>query len=388
MANVRFNSKTKTHGAAARLSSPKSVGVLITVLVALFGKLALAQTVDLPTTRPLLDQLNRETQSLFKEVAPSIVRVQLPLPSNLVLPPDDPLSKWAGRLDQESLRRLAELQRDSSGASFATAEIRPAAVPASSQAAPELPSHILVLRLDRLTPNGIGVVLDDQNHLLIPRFVDKAACRFPIPVSIGDGRWAAATFVASDVQADLTLLQLNTHIKTKPATISGDNPEPGALLLVMSLNPAANRLAVWEGWEPDVSTLVNIDGSIAGFTKSGHFLSAAACSPVVQELRAHGFVRRAFLGVVVDPVGSDDPARQQNPSLGATPALKIEQVIPGSAAERAGLQQDDLILSLAGESVGDPQSFAAAIANRRGNTEILILRSGQRHIVNVILQGE
>ena len=168
----------------------------------------------------------------------------------------------------------------------------------------------------------------------------------------------------------------------------GRQPGTGALLLVMSLNPAANRLAVWEGWEPDVSTLVNIDGSIAGFTKSGHFLSAAACSPVVQELMAHGFVRRAFLGVVVDPVGSDDPARQQNPSLGATPALKIEQVIPGSAAERAGLQQDDLILSLAGESVGDPQSFAAAIANRRGNTEILILRNGQRHIVNVILQGE
>ena len=229
----------------------------------------------------------------------------------------------------------------------------------------EQSSHILVLRLDRLTPNGIGVVLDDQNHLLIPRFVDKAACRFPIPVSIGDGRWAAATFVASDAQADLTLLQLNTHIKTKPATISGDNPEPGALLLVMSLNPAANRLAVWEGWEPDVSTLVNIDGSIAGFTKGGHFLSAAACSPVVQELMAHGFVRRAFLGVVVEPVTSDDPARQQNPSLGATPALKIDQVVPGSAAERAGLQQDDLILSLAGESVGDPQSFAAAIANRR-----------------------
>jgi S1-C subfamily serine protease len=378
---VKFNSKSKTHGSA--------VGVLTAILVALIGEWALAQTADLPTTRPLLDQLNRETQSLFKEVAPSIVRVQLPLPTNLILPPDDPLSKWAGRLDQESLRRLAELQRDSSGTSFATAEIRPAAVPASSQATPpEQSSHILVLRLDRLTPNGIGVVLDDQNHLLIPRFVDKAACQFPIPVSIGDGRWAAATFVASDAQADLTLLQLNTHIKTKPATISGDNPEPGALLLVMSLNPAANRLAVWEGWEPDVSTLVNIDGSIAGFTKSGHFLSAAACSPVVQELMAHGFVRRAFLGVVVDPVGSDDPARQQNPSLGATPALKIEQVIPGSAAERAGLQQDDLILSLAGESVGDPQGFAAAIANRRGDTEILILRNGQRHIVKVMLQGE
>jgi S1-C subfamily serine protease len=379
MANVEFNSESKTHGIA--------VGVGI-VLIALIGKWAVAQTAELPSTRPLLDQLNRETQSLFKEVAPSIVRVQLPLPTNLVLPPDDPLSKWAGRLDQESLRRLAELQRESPGTSFATAEIRPAAVPASTQPAPELSSHFIVLKLDRLTPNGIGIVLDDQNHLLIPRFVDKAACQFPIPVSIGDGRWAEATFVASDPLADLTLLQLKTGIKTKPATISDDNPEPGTLLLVMSLNPAANRLAVWEGWEPDVSTLVNTDGSIAGFTKSGHFLSAAACSPVVQELMAHGYVRRAFLGVVVDAVGSDDPARQQNPTLGATPALKIEQVVPGSAAERAGLQQDDLILSLAGESVGDAQSFAAAIANRRGNTEILLFRNGQKHLVNVVLQGE
>jgi S1-C subfamily serine protease len=64
------------------------------------------------------------------------------------------------------------------------------------------------------------------------------------------------------------------------------------------------------------------------------------------------------------------------------------QVIAGSAAEQAGLRQDDLILSLAGESVGDPQSFAAAIANRRGKTEITILRQGQKHVVNVDLQGE
>src|SRR5271170_3947892 len=127
MAKVRFSSHSRTHGIA--------VGVLL-VLVGLIGDWAVGQTTELPSTRPLLDQLNRETQSLFKEVAPSIVRVQLPLPTNLMLPPDDPLSKWAGRLDQESLRRLAELQRDSPGTSFATAEIRPAAVPASSQAAP------------------------------------------------------------------------------------------------------------------------------------------------------------------------------------------------------------------------------------------------------------
>jgi S1-C subfamily serine protease len=363
------------------------VGVL---LVALMGEAGLVwgQAANVPSTRPLLDQLNHETQALFKEVAPSIVRVEMPLPTNVSLPPDDPLAKWAGRLDQDSLRRLMELQSGSPGTPYATSDIRPVSVPASSQETAQQAPHIIVLRVNRVIPNGIGVVLDDKNHLLIPRFVDKAACQYPIPVSIGDGRWATASFVASDSQADLTLLQLNTHIQTKPATISVGNPAPGTLLLVMSLNPGANRLAVWEGWEPDVTTLVNIDGSIAGFTKGGHFLSAAACSPVVQDLMAHGFVPRAMLGVFVEPVARDDSARQANPDLGATPALRIVQVIAGSAAEQAGLRQDDLILSLAGESVGDPQSFAAAIANRRGKTEITILRQGQKHVVNVDLQGE
>jgi S1-C subfamily serine protease len=381
MTKSRANPGTNAPGATVA-----AVG-LGAMLVAFIASYAAAQSY-LPTTRPLLEQLNHETQTLFKEIAPSIVRVQLPMPSNLILPPEDPLSKWAGKLDPDSLRRLEDLEHASPGASFATAEIRPASALPSSPAMTQQSPHIIVMRLDRVSPNSIGVVIDDRNHLLIPRYVDKAACQYPVPVSIGDGRWATAKFIASDAQADLTLLQLNPQIKTKAATISGEDPSAGTLLLVMSLNPAANRLAVWEGWEPDASALVNIDGSVAGFTKNGHFLAAAACSPVVQELMAHGFVRRAFLGVIIDVVAPDDADRQAYPALGATPALKIRQVVPGSAADHAGLHQDDLILSLAGESVGDPQGFAAVIANRRGNTEIAILRNGQKHLINVVLQGE
>jgi hypothetical protein len=334
----------------------------------------------------LLEALNHETQSLFHEVAPSIVRVQLPLPSNVVLPADNPMSKWVGRLDPDSLRRLIQMQQ--TGSMPTVSEIRPTTMPDSAPAVSQPSPHIIVLRLDRIAPNAIGIVLDDQKHLLVPRFVDKAACRLPVPVSLGNGQWAAATFLASDAQADITILKLNTTAKTRPATIAPRNPDLGTLLLVLSLNPASNRLAVWEGWEPDYSALVNIDGSIAGFTKGGHFLSVGACEPVISELLEHGYVRRAFLGVLVETVAFDDPERQQYSTLAATPALRIRQVVPNSAAERAGLLQGDLILSLAGESVGDPQSFAAAIADRRGNTEIAILRQGQRHLINVDLEGQ
>jgi S1-C subfamily serine protease len=364
---------------------PKARGAvwIFVALITFLPTILQAQPTETPTTRPLLNELNRETQELFKQISPSIVRVQMPFPTNVAQPPDETLLKWANRLDPQSLARLAELQRRSPGISFATAEIRPTTQPSGAQ--PTVGRRVIVLRLDRFSPNGIGIVIDDKNDLLIPRYVDAAACVAPIPVAIGDGRYATASFVASDRETGLTLLKLH-GVKLKPAAISTEKIGSGALLLVVSLNPASNRLAVWEGWEPDVSTLVNTDGTVAGFTRAGRFLSAGACSPVVTELMEHGVVRRAILGVLVKSVSADDPERQQYPALGASPAIRIAQVFPGSAADRAGLRQDDLVLSLAGQIVGDAPAFAAAIANRHGQTGIDILRSGQRHEVTVDLQ--
>jgi S1-C subfamily serine protease len=374
MSEQLHNSSRKNHSAA--------VGIFISVLTLVPALLA-AQISATPTTRPLLTELNLETRELFSQVAPSIVRVQMPLPTNIALMPDDPLSKWADRLDPQSLARLAALLRRTPGTSFATAEIRPTTAPSASQST--IGHRVIILKLDRFSPNGIGIVLDDQNHLLIPRYVDQAACLSPIPVAIGDGRYGTATFVASDPQTDLTILKLH-GVKAQAAVISSDRIGSGALLLVMSLNPAANRLAVWEGWEPDVAALVNTDGTIAGFTKGGRFLSAGACSPVVAELMQHGFVRRAALGVFINTVTPDDPDRQRYPALGAAPALRVQEVIQNSAADRAGLKPDDLLLSLAGQPVGDLPAFAAAIANRRGRTDIAVLRNGQLHEVMVDLQ--
>jgi S1-C subfamily serine protease len=370
-----------------RINSPLNAGRgavgIFTVLLFSLSQLLRAQQTPSPTTRPLLEALNHETQSLFREVAPSIVRVQLPMPTNLTLAPDDPLAKWATKLDPESFRELLEIQHRLPGAQY-TAEIRPTTEP--SEPVPQTqPTHVIVLQIQRFIPNSIGVVLDDSNRVLVPRYVDREACRYPIPVSIGDGRWATAKFLASDGQSNLTLLQLTTAIHAKPATLASNKPDAGTLLLVMSLNPAANRLTVWEGWEPDVAAIINIDGSIAGFTAAGRYLSAAACMPLVADLMHDGVVHRAFLGVVVGAVGPEDPDRQMYPTLGTTPALRIRQVIPGTVAQQAGLSEGDLILSLAGQSVGDGPTFAAAIANRRGNTQMQILRQGQVHLVNVEL---
>lgn len=334
---------------------------------------------DLPTTRPLLEGLNRETQTLFKEVAGSVVRVQLPVGRNLVGAPDDPLAKWAGRLDAQTRQKLEELHLHAPDSTYHAVEVRSTTQPSGAD------GGTVILTLSRFVPNAIGLVFDDQQHLLVPHFVDKAAFDGPVPLALGDGRLATATFVASDRLADLTVLKLD-DINAKPATLGAGKPDLGTLLLVISLNPAGNRLAVWEGWEPDFAALVNIDGQIAGFTKGGRFYSAAAAKPVVAELIDHGWVRRAYLGVGIQTVLPNDPQRQANAALGTTPAIRINDVIAGTAAQQGGLLPGDLILTLAGQSVGDAPSFASAIANRRGRTVMTVLRGTQRLTIAVDLQ--
>jgi len=334
---------------------------------------------DLPTTRPILDGLNRETQTLFKEVAGSIVRVELPVGRNLTGAPDDPLAKWAGRLDAQTRARLEELHLHAPDSTYHAVEVRSTTQPAGGD------GGTVILTLSRFVPNALGLVFDDQQHLLVPHFVDKAAFDGPVPLALGDGRLATATFVASDQLADVTVLKLE-DIKAKPATLGAGKPDPGTLLLVISLNPAGNRLAVWEGWEPDFAVLINIDGGIAGFTKGGRFYSPIAAVPVVTELIDHGWVRRAYLGVGIQTVLPNDPQRQANPVLGTTPAIRINDVIAGSAAQQGGLLPGDLILSLGGQSVGDAPGFAAAIANRRGKTVMTVLRGTQRLSIAVNLQ--
>ncbi len=68
--------------------------------------------------------------------------------------------------------------------------------------------------------------------------------------------------------------------------------------------------------------------------------------------------------------------------------MHIERVIRGSSAERAGLRAGDLLLSLAGEAVGDIPSLAAAIANRSGETELQVLRNGTVLDVSAELKRE
>ncbi len=74
------------------------------------------------------------------------------------------------------------------------------------------------------------------------------------------------------------------------------------------------------------------------------------------------------------------------PALGVSfvqgPRLRIRDIVPGSAADRAGLRRGDTIVSLDGERFPSTDRFldAVAAADFNREPEIVFVREGQRHV--------
>ena len=409
-------------------------------LVAALVEPSLAQA-----TRPALQQLSRETAALYRQVAAGVVKVQLPPPRWVSewAARENPINHWKG-LNPDVARQFDEHKAAPGnkaqhiGAVIVPHDDKaPATAPASQPSpatgggtgawhATPLPGgqsflleprnglgegSVLMLGARGLVedhaeallggllggvgrgnfaPNNLGLVLDSAGHLLVPMFVEKEVMdRTPaVRVMVGSGTSAEmlnAKFVGSDWLTNVTVLQLDRPLG-QPLRLAPSRPEEGSLVMVLAPAGNAARLALWTGGQLDGGVVVNMDAAVAGFARYGQFVSAAACAPVVDQLVRFGKVTRATLGVAVTEVGPDDPAREG--PLARRPAMRVEGVKEQSAADRGGVRQGDLILSLAGEAVGDVDAFRAAISGREGRTELKVLRGGQELTLPVELRRE
>jgi S1-C subfamily serine protease len=82
----------------------------------------------------------------------------------------------------------------------------------------------------------------------------------------------------------------------------------------------------------------------------------------------------------------DQAARFGNARLGEKAAILIEEVEPGSLAERSGLIRGDVILQVGGSAMTDLGTWAA-VAAQGGQTRLSILRGEQILEIEVNLQA-
>ena len=362
-----------------------------------------------PTPAPMLARLSAETQALYDQVRPGIIRVHLP-PTRWAQPQPsqqqgDPLDKWKEKLDPEVRAKIAEAQaRSATGGNVeVTAQIAPASTQPSTQpntlvaqiaprlqVAQRLDGGLELLAFSSSDPGAgaydaempsvglkvIGVLIDGIGHVLVPMYIEGGAIGGePLRISTGSGQVATATFVGSDRQTNLTVLKLTEPIG-RPVPVTGGRPADGSLVMVLSPGGDAGKLSVWTGGQQDRGIVVRMDGGVAGFARYGQFLCGVDAQPVVDQLVKHGRVRRATLGVLVEETETPDGRR----------AMRLEKVMPDTPAQQVDLREGDFILSIGGAPVSDLPSFAAAIAARDGETELEVLRGAKTFKVTVMLK--
>lgn len=341
---------------------------------------------------PTLERINNETQALYEAVRPGLVRVTLPVPKWMTQlgGQDNPLNKWG--LDEQLKDALGEAIGGVN--TVITPTTQPTTAPSTQPAdrwqmsvvqrpdgsyefvAPNAAPYDAVVGAI-VAPRTLGLIYDDDGHIVIPVFVDKESIdpQHPLMVVSLAGGATTAQFVGSDRQTNLTVLKLDKPLGRK-ARFDGQRPTEGSLLLMLSQSADGGRLGVWTRAQQERAMVVDVRGQIAGFARLGQFLDATLARPVIDQLINYGSVRRALLGVLVTEAEAPDGRR----------AMHVDQVRAGSSAHQAGVRVGDFILSVAGNPVDDLPNFAAAISAGKGPTEIQVLRGDKQFNVMVDLQ--
>jgi S1-C subfamily serine protease len=276
---------------------------------------------------------------------------------------------------------------------------------------------------------GSGFILDKLGHILTNNHVIDNAQR--VEVTLSDKHKYKATVIVVDKGHDLALLQINAP-NLVPATLSESsglivgqrvyalgNPfglsgtmTRGIISAIRSIrgpggNPIEDAIQTDAAVNPGNSggPLLNSRGEVIGITTLianngadqssgiGFAIPINTAKQVLADFEKYGRIRRPSLDIVTFPVGPDIA---QQIGLPADYGVLIQRVLPGGAAERAGLKGGtqraydgnmpvmlggDLIVAADGQPVTNAQDLSAAInAHRAGENITLTVFRGQRKL--------
>lgn len=266
---------------------------------------------------------------------------------------------------------------------------------------------------------GSGFIYDSDGYIITNHHVIERADQ--IIVRLADRREYEAELVGSDPASDIALLKIEAE--GLPALDFGSSEElrPGEWVAAIGspfnfeqsvtagIVSAKGRSNASQQYVPFIQTdvainrgnsggpLLNMQGQVVGInswilSSSGGYIGLSFSIPIevaastVQQLRETGRVERGLLGVVVGAVTRDlAEAMKLDRPVGAL----VNDVNPGGAADRAGIQPGDIILSFNGTPVETWNDLPPLVgANPPGSeAEVLVSRNGDEETFEVVLDA-
>ncbi len=262
---------------------------------------------------------------------------------------------------------------------------------------------------------GSGFIVSQDGYILTNHHVVAKAQA--VDVELYDGRTLPAKVVGKDRRTDLALLKIDAE-DSLPVLSLGDSDQVkiGELVLAVG-NPFGlehsvsvgvvsrkghgfGRFGFFDDYiQTDASInpgnsggpLVNIRGEVVGINTAiiprqriGFAIPINLAKSILLQLRERGEVAWGFLGVGIQDVNG--PLAQALGMDGKKGAL-VTNILPGMAAERAGLKRGDVILEFDGTAITDVRSLQQGVARVPvgTNVTIKILRRGEVQSVSAVV---
>ena len=288
----------------------------------------------------------------------------------------------------------------------APAESVPADEPIANAAAIILPS---VVQIQSQGGVGSGVIYNSNGLILTAAHV--VAGEDTVTVRFNDGEEMEGTVLGGTTGADVAVIQVDRNDLPAAELALGQDPVVGQMAIAVgspwglqgtvtagiisavdqSIPSGGSARAVLQtdaAINPGNSggPLVDREGRVLGINVSIFSLSGAndgvgfavpvdVASDIAEQVVAGDAIETAFLGVSVGNVES-----------GQAGAL-IAEVTPGSAADMAGIEVGDLVISIDGVQVQGGSDLAAQVQTHRPGTsvEIVLIRDGEQLTFDVTL---
>ena len=123
-------------------------------------------------------------------------------------------------------------------------------------------------------------------------------------------------------------------------------------------------------------------GSGASIEGIGFAIPIDDVVPIINDLIEYGYVTGAYMGVTVINTDPESAAMYGLPT-----GARIEEVVKGGAADRAGLQPKDIIIDLGGYEVSNFTDLTRALRHFKAGdaTTVTVLRSGRELTLEITL---
>ena len=268
---------------------------------------------------------------------------------------------------------------------------------------------------------GSGVIFRKDGYIVTNNHVIADAKE--LTVSFPDGKTLTAEVIGADELTDIAVVKVQANNLPTAKFGNSDEVMVGETAIAIG-NPlglefqgsvtvgvvsALNRtLTVNEGFVKLIQTdtainpgnsggaLLNADGEVIGINSAklattevegmAFAIPINTVQEVINELMAKGYVARPMLGI---QIMDNKTAAQGGYRLNLKKGVYIFRVELGSSAHKAGLQPNDVILSVDGKEVNSVTELRSKIMTKKIGEKVKIKysRDGRENTIEIVLQG-